>query len=44
MGRPPELTPPQKAEARKRLAEGAKVRELPDSYNVGKSTIARLIV
>lgn len=41
MGRPPSLTPQQVSEARQRRAEGATVRELAESYNVGKSTIAR---
>ena len=42
MGRPPALTPQQQAEARSRRADGATIRELAESYNVGKSTIARL--
>src|ERR1700757_29975 len=42
MGRPPKLTPQQQAEARRRRAEGATLRELARSYNVGKSTISRL--
>jgi DNA-binding MurR/RpiR family transcriptional regulator len=42
MGRKPSLTPQQQAEARQRRAEGATLRELADSYNMGKSTIARL--
>jgi len=42
MGRPPALTPQQQAEARKRLEDGATVRELAESYNVGKSTISRV--
>jgi DNA invertase Pin-like site-specific DNA recombinase len=42
MGRPPKLTPQQQAEARRRLENGATVRELAESYNVGKSTIDRL--
>jgi DNA invertase Pin-like site-specific DNA recombinase len=42
MGRPPALTPQQQAEARQRRADGATLRELAASYNVGKSTIARL--
>lgn len=36
MGRKPKLT------ARQRRAEGATLRELADSYNVGVATIARL--
>jgi len=42
MGRPPALTPLQAEEARQRRAEGATIRELAQSYNVGKSTIARV--
>jgi DNA invertase Pin-like site-specific DNA recombinase len=42
MGRPPSLTPQQQAEARQRRADGATIKELAESYNVGKSTIARL--
>jgi hypothetical protein len=42
MGRPPKLTPVQKAEARRRRAEGATLAELARSYGVGKSTIWRL--
>src|SRR5271168_4441961 len=42
MGRPPRLTPEQKAEARRRRAEGATLAELARSYGVGKSTISRL--
>jgi DNA invertase Pin-like site-specific DNA recombinase len=42
MGRPPKLTSAQKAEARRRLAEGATLAELARSYDVGKSTISRL--
>jgi DNA invertase Pin-like site-specific DNA recombinase len=42
MGRPPKLTPAQKAEARRRRAEGATLAELARSYHVGKSTISRL--
>jgi DNA invertase Pin-like site-specific DNA recombinase len=44
MGRPPALTPQQQAEARQRRAEGATLEELAQSYNVGRSTIARLLV
>ena len=32
----------QQAEARERRADGATIRELAESYNVGKSTIARV--
>jgi hypothetical protein len=39
MGRPPALTPQQQAEARKRRAEGATLKELAQSYNVGIATI-----
>lgn len=42
MGRPPALTPQQQQEARQRRAEGATLKELASSYNVGKSTISRL--
>jgi DNA invertase Pin-like site-specific DNA recombinase len=42
MGRPPALTPQQQAEARKRRAEGATLKELAQSYNVGIATISRL--
>ena len=42
MGRPPKLTPQQQAEARQRRAEGATLKELAQSYNVGVATIARL--
>src|SRR4051794_39422927 len=41
MGRAPALTPQQQAEARKRRAEGATLKELAESYNVGIATIAR---
>jgi DNA invertase Pin-like site-specific DNA recombinase len=44
MGRPPKLTDAQKAEARRRRAEGATLSELARSYGVGKSTISRLTV
>jgi len=42
MGRPPSLTPQQQAEARQRRAEGATLKELAQSYNVGRATISRL--
>ena len=42
MGRPPALTPQQAAEARKRRADGATLKELAESYNVGLATISRL--
>src|SRR4051812_7807163 len=42
MGRPPALTPQQQAEARKRRSEGATLKELVQSYNVGIATISRL--
>jgi DNA invertase Pin-like site-specific DNA recombinase len=42
MGRKPKLTPQQQAEARQRRAEGATLKELARSYNVGVATIARL--
>jgi DNA invertase Pin-like site-specific DNA recombinase len=41
MGRPLRLTAAQKAEARRRRAEGATLSELARSYDVGKSTISR---
>ena len=43
MGRPPALTPQQQDEARKRRADGATLQELASSYNVGRSTISRLL-
>jgi DNA invertase Pin-like site-specific DNA recombinase len=42
MGRKPKLTEEQRAEARRRRAEGATLVELARSYGVGKSTISRL--
>jgi DNA invertase Pin-like site-specific DNA recombinase len=42
MVRPPKLAPQQQREARRRRAEGATLRELAKSYNLGKSTISRL--
>ena len=42
MGRPPKLTEAQRAEARRRRAEGATLAELARSYDVGMSTISRL--
>jgi DNA invertase Pin-like site-specific DNA recombinase len=42
MGRKPKLTPQQQAEARQRRAEGATLKELAQSYNVGRATISRL--
>ena len=39
-GCPPKLTPQQQAEARQRRAEGAKLKELTQSYNVGLATIS----
>ncbi len=42
MGRPPKHTPRQQAEARQRGSEGATLKELARTYNVGKSTISRL--
>ena len=42
MGRPPSLTLQQQAEARQRRAEGATLKELAESYNVGLATISRL--
>jgi len=43
MGRRPKLTAAQKAEARRRRAQGATLAELARSYDVGKSTISRLM-
>src|SRR5438105_6043115 len=43
MGRKPKLTETQQAEARKRRAEGATLAELARSYQVGKSTIPRVM-
>jgi DNA invertase Pin-like site-specific DNA recombinase len=42
MGRPPKLTPQQQKEARQRRAEGATLKELALTYNVGRATISRL--
>ncbi len=42
MGRPSKLTEAQKAEARRRRAEGATLAELARRYDVGKSRISRL--
>ena len=42
IGRPPKLTDAQKAEARRRRAQGARLAELARSHGVGKSTISRL--
>ena len=42
MGRPAKLTEAQKAEARRRRAEGATLKELAQSYAVGMATISRL--
>ena len=42
MGRPPKLTPQQQKEARRRRAEGATLKELAKSYNVGVAAISRL--
>src|SRR5262252_5046490 len=42
MGRKPQLTEAQQAEARTRRAEAATLAELARSYHVGKSTISRL--
>jgi DNA invertase Pin-like site-specific DNA recombinase len=42
IGRPPKLTPQQQKEARRRRAEGATLKELAKSYNVGRTTISRL--
>ena len=42
MGRPSKLTDAQKEEARRRRAEGATLKELAQSYDVGLATISRL--
>jgi hypothetical protein len=42
MGRPPKLMAQQQAEARRRRAEGATLKELAKSYNVARATISRL--
>ena len=42
MGRPPKLTPQQQEESRRRRAQGATLKELAKSYNVGRATISRL--
>jgi DNA invertase Pin-like site-specific DNA recombinase len=44
MGRPPALTQQQQEEARRRRAEGAMLKELAESYNVGRATISRLSI
>jgi DNA invertase Pin-like site-specific DNA recombinase len=42
MGRPSKLSDAQKEEARRRRAEGATLKELAQSYDVGLATISRL--
>jgi DNA invertase Pin-like site-specific DNA recombinase len=42
MGRPPNLTTQQQNEAPRRRAQGATLKELAKSYNVGRATISRL--
>jgi DNA invertase Pin-like site-specific DNA recombinase len=42
MGRPSKLPDAQKAEVRRRRAEGATLKELAESYDVGLATISRL--
>jgi DNA invertase Pin-like site-specific DNA recombinase len=42
MGRPPKLTQQQQQKEARRRAEGATLKELAKSYNVGVATIARL--
>jgi transposase len=44
MGRPSKLTPQQQKEARQRRAEGATLKELAQTYNVGRETISRLSI
>jgi glycine/D-amino acid oxidase-like deaminating enzyme len=41
-GRPPAFTHQQAAEARQRRADGATLKELAESYNVGMATISRV--
>jgi DNA invertase Pin-like site-specific DNA recombinase len=41
MGRPPSLTPAQQKEATRRRAQGAKLKELADSYDRSISTMRR---
>ena len=43
MGRPPALTVQQQQEARRRRADGATLKELAKSYNVGLATISRVM-
>jgi len=43
MGRRPALTSQQATEARQRRQEGATLKELAESYNVGRATISRLL-
>ena len=42
MGRSRKLTPRQQKEAQRRRAEGATLKELVKSYNVGRAMISRL--
>src|SRR3954447_6341006 len=42
MGRPPKLTPQQQKVARRQRADGATLKKLAKSYNVGRATISRL--
>jgi DNA invertase Pin-like site-specific DNA recombinase len=42
IGRPPKLTSQQQKEARRRRAEGATLKELAETYNIGRATISRL--
>jgi hypothetical protein len=42
MGRPSKLTEAQKAEARRRRAEGATLAELARSYDVGKRIASKV--
>jgi DNA invertase Pin-like site-specific DNA recombinase len=44
IGRPSKLTAAQKAEARRRCAEGATLSELARSYDVSESTISRIMM
>ncbi len=43
MRRPPKLTSHQQKEARRQRAEGATLKELAKSYNVGRAMISRLV-
>ena len=42
IGRPPKLAPQQQKKTRRRRTEGATLKELAKSHNVGRATISRL--